>query len=86
MRLYVTNLPADATAAELAALFAPFGEVKASTAWVVTVGRVGVITLLGASGPVPDFGTVRCRGRTVGVRAAASWDQAVNLPAGGGPF
>lgn len=50
MNLYVTNLPAETTDAELVALFAPTGAVTAATVWAsggpdVPTHWVGLVTL-----------------------------------------
>ena len=76
MWLFVTNLPADATDADLSSLFAPFGTVKATAAWGAT-GRVGLVTLAAGTGAaVAALDGAEFRGRTLSVRPV--------VPAGGG--
>ena len=75
MWLFVTNLPADATDADLAALFAPFGTVQVTAAWGAT-GRVGLVALAAGTGAaVAALDGAEFRGRTLCVRPV--------LPAGG---
>jgi RNA recognition motif-containing protein len=47
MRLYVTNMPPDATDADLRTMFEPFGDVTGAAAWGIATQqhRVGLVML-----------------------------------------
>jgi RNA recognition motif-containing protein len=80
MRLYVTNLPPDANAAELRTIFEPFGDVSAAAVWGVTnpTDRVGLVGLVvkpqGASIAAHALDRTMLRGLEMRVNVITPWD------------
>ena len=75
MKLFVTNLPPDATDAELAAVFARFGEVVAASVWgsrdpARPADRVGYVAVAGADAAALHGSDLR--GRRLAVKAVVS--------------
>jgi RNA recognition motif-containing protein len=80
MRLYVTNLPSDATDAELRTMFEPFGEVTAAAAWGIATqqNRVGLVMLAvkpqGAEIAAHALDRTILRGWEMRVNVITPWD------------
>jgi RNA recognition motif-containing protein len=76
VNLYVTNLPAETTDAQLAALFAPIGAVTAATTWPTgdhdgPTRWAGLVTLAGdGEAAVAALDAVAYRGRVLRVTPA----------------
>jgi len=80
MRLYVTNLPADATDAELITMFEPFGDVSSAAAWGIInpPDRVGLVRLAvkpqGAAIAAHALDRTMLRGLEMRVNVITPWE------------
>ncbi len=80
MRLYLTNLPPDANAAEIRTIFEPFGDVSAADVWAITnpADRVGLVRLVvqpqGAAIAAHALDRTMLRGLEMRVSVITPWE------------